>query len=370
MNRKFMSGIIACFMLVSSAGYAAITVSSKGVIAKSGTVFTSSVSEDGSNYKAVLKVGTNNELSFKATMTVDDADVGKQADILLVIGVEPKAPFDGGVDTKYSAYTSTGKAVSVNLYASPDVWMAELTEPYRANVKLGGVVTFNSLGKYRFDKAAMYYVFIGYRLVEDGMVVYNEQPITVDATQTTTTTTTADTTAPTNTAAGDAAPTVTPKTTTTTTTPTTTTPTAAAGEPTAFAGMVAAHNTWRSKVKVPDLVWSKTLATVAQTWANSLKSTQNCAMVHSGNPKYGENLYWSSGFTATTQQVVDAWGNEVKDYTYATNKCATGKMCGHYTQVVWKDTTEVGCGKATCGAQQIWVCNYNPPGNWIGQKPY
>ncbi|MEZ5671459.1 MAG: pathogenesis-related family 1 protein [Thiotrichaceae bacterium] len=366
MNHKYFLGLIATSILVlSSYSHAAVTVSSKGIIAKSGTVFTSSVSEDGSNYKATLKVGANNELSFKASMQVDDADVGKQADILLVIGVEPKAPFDGGVDTKYSAYTSKGKIVSVNLYASPDVWMAELTEPYRPNVKLGGVVTFNSLGKYRFDKAAMYYVFIGYRLVDDGTVVYNEQPIIVDATQTKTTSTTPDTTAPTNTAAGDATPTVTEKPTTTpTTTPTT------GGEPTAYAGMIAAHNAWRKKVGVPDLTWSKTLATVAQTWANSLKSNQNCAMVHSANPKYGENLYWSSGFTATTQQVVDAWGNEVKDYTYATNKCAAGKMCGHYTQVVWKDTTEVGCGKATCGAQQIWVCNYNPPGNWIGQKPY
>jgi len=353
---KFLCVLASCLALLSSSGHAATTVSTKGVIAKSGTVFSSSVSEDGADYQATLKVNANKELIFKASMEIDAADVGKVADILLVIGVEPKAPFDGGVDTKYSAYTSTGKVVAVNLYATPDVWMAELTEPYRPKVKLGEVVSFVSLGKYKLTQAGMYYVFVGYRLIADGTVVYNDQPIIVDATNPTTTTTT--TTAPTNTAAGDTTPTVTTKAAATTT------------EPAAYTGIVATHNAWRKKVGVPDLVWSNTLATVAQKWATALKTNNNCSMVHSGNPSYGENLYWASGFVPTPKQVVDAWGNEVTDYTYATNKCASGKMCGHYTQVVWKGTTQVGCGKATCGAAQVWVCNYNPQGNWIGQKPY
>lgn len=359
MKKSFLPVVFSsCLMLLGSYSHAATTISSTGVIAKSGTVFSGTASEDGSDYKATLKVGANQELTFKASMEVDSADVGKTADILLVIGVEPKAPFDGGVDTKYSAYTSTGKTVSVNLYASPDVWMAELTSPYRSKVKLGEVVSFSTLGKFKFTKSGMYYVFTGYRLIDDGSVVYNESPIVIDATNIQATTTTTDTTAPTQTAAGDTTPTVTTKTTTST------------GEPDGYVGIVAAHNVWRKKVGVPNLTWSSTLATVAQKWANTLKSTNGCAMKHSGNANYGENLYWASGFTPTTQQVVDAWGNEVKDYTYATNKCATGKVCGHYTQVVWKDTTKVGCGKATCGAAQVWVCNYDPPGNWVGQKPY
>jgi len=160
---------------------------------------------------------------------------------------------------------------------------------------------------------------------------------------------------------GEAAP-----TTGGTTTPTTpTTPT----EPAEFSGMIAAHNAWRSKVKVAGLTWSSTLATYAQQWANTLKA-QNCAMQHRSNNQYGENLYWSSGMSPTSQSVVDSWASEIANYTYATNSCATGKMCGHYTQVVWKDTKEVGCGKASCGSAQIWVCNYNPPGNYVGQKPY
>ena len=61
---------------------------------------------------------------------------------------------------------------------------------------------------------------------------------------------------------------------------------------------------------------------------------------------------------------------EIKAFDEKTGQCKDGEVCGHYTQLVWKNTTEVGCAKVTCGNQTIWVCNYNPPGNYVGQKPY
>jgi hypothetical protein len=78
--------------------------------------------------------------------------------------------------------------------------------------------------------------------------------------------------------------------------------------------------------------------------------------------------------------VVRAWADEVADYDYENNSCVTGEQCGHYTQVVWRTTTRVGCATKVCtknspfGAQaptwQYWVCNYDPPGNYQGQRPY
>lgn len=145
--------------------------------------------------------------------------------------------------------------------------------------------------------------------------------------------------------------------------------------------MITAHNKWRNEVSVPAIKWSATLADTAQVYANKLKTSQACKMVHSGAAGLGENLFWASALkysdgtvkvqTVTPTKGTDAWGSEKLDYTYSTNTCAAGKVCGHYTQLVWKSTTEVGCGKAVCADNsQIWVCNYTPAGNYVGQKPY
>jgi pathogenesis-related protein 1 len=141
--------------------------------------------------------------------------------------------------------------------------------------------------------------------------------------------------------------------------------------------ILSAHNTARAAVGVPALTYSDTLANSAQAWANHLKNTRNCNMQHSSG-NVGENLYWASAWSngpaqqIAPQQAVDSWVKEKTDYDYSSNSCAPGKMCGHYTQVVWKNTQQVGCGMAVCDSpkNQVWVCQYSPPGNYIGQKPY
>jgi len=130
--------------------------------------------------------------------------------------------------------------------------------------------------------------------------------------------------------------------------------------------MVTAHNQWRSKVGVKPLRWSPQLATYAQQWANRMAASGK--FEHRRPNKYGENLFWGSGRRWSPTEVVNSWGSEVKDYNYSKNSCRG--VCGHYTQIVWKNTTEVGCAVARKGNQEYWVCNYNPPGNYIGQRPY
>ena len=161
-------------------------------------------------------------------------------------------------------------------------------------------------------------------------------------------------------------------------------------------GITAAHNAVRAAVQtttaLPPLAWSETLAQYAQQWVDSLAAT-SCSSPHHRSSQdldkvgYGENLYvsLSSVGSSTAQQAVDAWAAEKACYTYGNfmtnDKCDTtcytklnSDGCGHYTQIVWRTSTEVGCGVATCtngGAKEdIWICNYKPPGNYIGNKPY
>jgi uncharacterized protein YkwD len=129
-----------------------------------------------------------------------------------------------------------------------------------------------------------------------------------------------------------------------------------------------AHNRWRRQYGVPALTWSPRLADYAQQWANTLLKGNR--FEHRPDLPYGENLAEASGQQLTPERVVSMWGSENQYYDHDSNSCASGKMCGHFTQVVWKGTREVGCGMARNAGREVWVCNYNPPGNVIGRKPY
>jgi hypothetical protein len=138
------------------------------------------------------------------------------------------------------------------------------------------------------------------------------------------------------------------------------------------------HNKARANVSpapaspLPMMVWNAADAAVAQQWAN------NCRFEHNpGRGQRGENLYASSG-SSTPRGVVGSWDSEKQYYNYANNSCS--RVCGHYTQVVWSTSTQVGCAMKRCttgspfgggnGAWDLWVCNYSPPGNFNGRKPY
>jgi pathogenesis-related protein 1 len=130
--------------------------------------------------------------------------------------------------------------------------------------------------------------------------------------------------------------------------------------------MVAAHNSVRARVDVAPLMWSDRLAAVAQDWANTLLAKNQ--FVHRPNSMYGENLFEIRGGAASPAQVVTDWASESRNYDYNSNKCRG--VCGHYTQIVWADTKEVGCAVARGGEREVWVCDYNPPGNWVGKRPW
>lgn len=137
--------------------------------------------------------------------------------------------------------------------------------------------------------------------------------------------------------------------------------------------ILAAHNRYRSEVGVGPLVWSDTLATSAQDWANHLATTDTFA--HSASNDYGENLWKGTAGAFSATQMVDTWGSEQQyfiDDAPFPDVSTTGNWSdvGHYTQLVWEETTEVGCALATGNGWDVLVCQYDPPGNFIGEHPF
>ena len=132
---------------------------------------------------------------------------------------------------------------------------------------------------------------------------------------------------------------------------------------------VTAHNRWRADVNVPDLSWSDEMEKLAENWAIK-QGKKGCKMKHRPNNNYGENLYWSMGLPFSPKAAVDDWGSEIK-YFKPNKPFGNAQMrAGHYTQMVWRTTTQVGCAAYRCGNKILVVCNYNPAGNWMGVHPY
>ena len=134
-----------------------------------------------------------------------------------------------------------------------------------------------------------------------------------------------------------------------------------------------AHNSYRSQVGVPALTWSDALASQAQDWANHLSA--NGLFQHSGTAGQGENLWMGTSRRFSFTQMVGSWGNEKQHFVNGTfpNVSNTGNWTdvGHYTQMVWRNTTQVGCAvvDGSDGNARL-VCRYVSQGNFIGQSVF
>ena len=138
--------------------------------------------------------------------------------------------------------------------------------------------------------------------------------------------------------------------------------------------LVSLHNTLRTKHRVGKLTKLQAIATMAQ------KTATNCAKIktlqHSqdkyNNQPVGQNLYVKTNAPSANDVMQGWYYKEEPNYNYSTGKSKNGGVIGHFTQVVWKSTTQIGCAVATgtylAYQNSYYVCcNYFPAGNYIGQ---
>jgi uncharacterized protein YkwD len=140
-------------------------------------------------------------------------------------------------------------------------------------------------------------------------------------------------------------------------------------------GLLDAHNKERATLGVPPLTWSDALAKDAAGWAAHI--VQIGHPVHSKPEERsheGESLWMGTAGAFSPDEIVGGWIAEKSSFVYGAfpNVVKSGDwhVVGHYTQVIWRNTKEVGCAKTTMGGNDLVVCRYNPAGNLVGEKPY
>jgi len=151
----------------------------------------------------------------------------------------------------------------------------------------------------------------------------------------------------------------------------------AAAEPPASGQFIRAvlgvHNAARRDAGVPDLQWDTSLAEDAQAWADHLAETGR--FEHSQARKgEGENLFMGTADGYSYEEMVRYWVAEGRNFTNGTFPAISTNgqwsSVGHYSQIVWRDTTRVGCAIASGGGEDYLVCRYSPPGNVWGRRAF
>ncbi|XP_010216019.1 PREDICTED: serotriflin-like [Tinamus guttatus] len=138
------------------------------------------------------------------------------------------------------------------------------------------------------------------------------------------------------------------------------------------------HNELRRGVSPPasnmlKMEWNPEAAKNADIWAKHCTFQHSPPRMRKTNVSCGENLFMSS-VPFPWPDVIQAWYDEKKDFKYGIGKTSLDAVVGHYTQVVWYRSNEVGCAYAYCPKilGYIYVCQYCPAGNHINSlnTPY
>ena len=139
--------------------------------------------------------------------------------------------------------------------------------------------------------------------------------------------------------------------------------------------LLAAHNAERAAIGVPALAWNPALAADARVWADELAATGRFehSSDEAGKEPQGENLWAGTPRAYSPEAMVKLWLAEKRDYQPgvfpANSRSGDVENVGHYTQVIWRASRQVGCATAVGKDEEFLVCRYSEAGNVVGQRP-
>lgn len=140
--------------------------------------------------------------------------------------------------------------------------------------------------------------------------------------------------------------------------------------------MLAGHDRARDAIGVAPLAWSDTLAASARGYAETMARTGRFAhaVQSMGMDREGENLWMGTRGAYRFDEMIGHWVAERRDFANLpvpqSSRTGRWESVGHYAQIVWRGTTQVGCGFASNRTDDYLVCRYNPPGNVYGRVAY
>jgi len=136
--------------------------------------------------------------------------------------------------------------------------------------------------------------------------------------------------------------------------------------------LLAVHNAARAEVGAPPLVWDDALAVSAASYGPRLAALGR--LVHSPRgerPGQRENLAMDLDWRGTPESLSATWVAEKRDFVPGlfprVTRTARWEDVAHYTQMIWKGTTHVGCAINDGGGWRYLICRYSPPGNADGK---
>jgi hypothetical protein len=139
--------------------------------------------------------------------------------------------------------------------------------------------------------------------------------------------------------------------------------------------LLASQNAERAAIGVPALVWDEHLAADARAWADHLAASgrfEHSPDDPSVTPQ-GENLWAGTPRAFSPEAMVGLWIAEKKDYRPGVfpNNSRSGDVenVGHYTQLIWRKSGQVGCATAVGKREEVLVCRYSEAGNVYGERP-